>query len=497
MSSSEEDRRVVSTSGTNFVFVTEHYTGPPPLPMPPDDDEDDMEDQGGDVHAINDGHATSLAPSIATLCNSAIGAGVLSLPLVFKSTGIIGGLLLCLVVAGVEAFTLFVLAKMSERYQQQSYSGLVRAVLGKKTAALQSVLVAIYMWGACVAYLIICSTCLLSIVGALVVGLNLNRALVISAVAVALAPLCLLKRITALSALSSVAIVGFVYTSIAIVVYGVSVVKARPEPFEGINLSFTNLQSYLFAIPIVVFGFNCHANVVVVMHEMETTTSDQPHVPLVTSSGNSGNKSKKLLSMISVIVISVCLIAAGYICVGVAGYATFLDETPSNILQSLPQGETWAILARLLIFIVVFGHYPLSHHPARSSFESICPGYSILFTLCFVASSAIIACAVTDLGAVLHLLGGTVASLIIFLLPGLMLMNSAVVKDSRENISRLSTVTENMNEPLLEELRRREVKGLKTGLVYSPRKSWIAGLFLVLVASSIMILTIGQLASTT
>jgi sodium-coupled neutral amino acid transporter 7/8 len=491
MSASEEDCHVVrdlkssSMSSRPFVLITESYTGPPPLPLPPDDNEEALQGLEG-AHGNNDDHASShsIVPSIATLCNSAIGAGVLSLPLVFKSTGLLGGLLLCLVVAGVEGFTLLVLAKMSERFQCAAYSSLVRAILGKKTATLLSVLMAVYMWGACVAYLIIMADSILSIVQALFVGLSLSRVVLIAAIALTLTPLCLIKRITALSALSSVAIVGFFYTSAAILFNAITVVTSRPDPLEGINLYFTDLSSYLFAIPVVVFGFNCHANVVVVMHELETSNSPCPA---------SSRRSKKLLSMISVILCSVSLIAAGYLSVGFAGYATYLNDTPSNILQALPQAEAWAILARLLIFVIVFGHYPLSHHPARSSLESLFPGldtgYSVLFSIAFVASSSFAACSVTDLGAVLHFLGGTVASLIIFLLPGLMLMNSAIVKDSREMINGAAG---ELDEPLLDELRRREAKGIKTGIVYSPRKSWISGLFLVLAASAIMILTIVQ-----
>jgi solute carrier family 38 (sodium-coupled neutral amino acid transporter), member 7/8 len=35
---------------------------------------------------------------------------------------------------------------------------------------------------------------------------------------------------------------------------------------------------------------------------------------------------------------------------------------------------------------------------------------------------------VTDLGAVLHMIGGTAAAFIIFFLPGLLLVNAAIVK---------------------------------------------------------------------
>jgi hypothetical protein len=56
------------------------------------------------------GGASSLS-SVATLCNSAIGAGVLSLPYAFKCAGLAGGLLLCALVAAAESFSLYILSK--------------------------------------------------------------------------------------------------------------------------------------------------------------------------------------------------------------------------------------------------------------------------------------------------------------------------------------------------------------------------------------------------
>ena len=50
----------------------------------------------------------------------------------------------------------------------------------------------------------------------------------------------------------------------------------------------------------------------------------------------------------------------------------------------------------------------------------------------FVALSAAIAVAVPDLGSVLHLIGGTAAAFIIFFLPGLLLINAAIVKHTEE-----------------------------------------------------------------
>jgi hypothetical protein len=93
----------------------------PPLSVPPlaahqisvgEDEEDDNERTDGGASDSSDSGsdggasgATS-ASSVFTLCNSAIGAGVLSLPFAFRRAGLGGGLALCAAVGSVEAFTL-------------------------------------------------------------------------------------------------------------------------------------------------------------------------------------------------------------------------------------------------------------------------------------------------------------------------------------------------------------------------------------------------------
>lgn len=134
----------------------------------------------------------SATSSVFTLCNSAIGAGVLSLPYAFACAGmqptkpaganlyaesriaavsaklvlqtcttfiycnqaglqvcfravwclavagIAGCILLCIVLGAVEGFTLYVLSKFAERYSAHTYSRLVRKALGRKLSASES-----------------------------------------------------------------------------------------------------------------------------------------------------------------------------------------------------------------------------------------------------------------------------------------------------------------------------------------------------------------------
>lgn len=57
------------------------------------------------------------------------------------------------------------------------------------------------------------------------------------------------------------------------------------------------------------------------------------------------------------------------------------------------------------------------------------PGWlSAVITIVFVWSNVLTSLVVTDLGEVLHMIGGTAASFMIFFLPGLLLMNGAIIK---------------------------------------------------------------------
>ncbi len=68
-----KERRELHVNGVRAVMIIEDYSGPPAPPPPPPED------------LVPTGQPALL--SVATLCNSAIGAGVLSLPFAFKKAG--------------------------------------------------------------------------------------------------------------------------------------------------------------------------------------------------------------------------------------------------------------------------------------------------------------------------------------------------------------------------------------------------------------------------
>lgn len=53
---------------------------------------------------------------------------------------------------------------------------------------------------------------------------------------------------------------GFLYTSAVVLVRGFQVFADRSDPWEGVVL-FNCKPAFLNAIPLMVFGYQCHTNV--------------------------------------------------------------------------------------------------------------------------------------------------------------------------------------------------------------------------------------------
>jgi hypothetical protein len=176
-----------------------------------------------------------------------------------------------------------------------------------------------------------------------------------------------------------------------------------------------------------------------------TRAHDQPlHTQHTHTKQNKPKKPTKTKQKIGVIIVSMGLIAAGYIAVGSAGYLAFPGpELSSNILNTFAADDPVMQVARAVIGLMVTGHYPLAFVPARVAFNDLLatlfnvaptPRWAdVAFTLAFFGGTLATALVVTDLGAVLHLIGGTCAGMMIFLLPGLLCWNGAIIKATTTN----------------------------------------------------------------
>lgn len=68
---------------------------------------------------------SSAASSTVTMMNSAIGAGILTLPYAFRCTGWVAGLACIAAVAALMSFTLYILSRFAEHTGSKTYGALV------------------------------------------------------------------------------------------------------------------------------------------------------------------------------------------------------------------------------------------------------------------------------------------------------------------------------------------------------------------------------------
>lgn len=217
----------------------------------------------------------SARSSIVTLINSCVGVGVLSLPYAFRSAGWAGGLALLAFVAVTEAFTLYVLSRYAEHTDSATYSSVVRSMLGKRASFFLAFVLLIYLFGSCVAYLIIFGDCLHPIVlGALGEHWFTRRNVVLPVLSsLTMFPLCLPRTLDSIVGVSAVALYGIV-AMVGIVTWrNVGAIEAEASPWAEVR-PFNLSLDCLAAIPIIIFGMQCHCQVITVFNEL----TDHPRV---------------------------------------------------------------------------------------------------------------------------------------------------------------------------------------------------------------------------
>ena len=146
-------------------------------------------------------------------------------------------------------------------------------------------------------------------------GLLLNRRLWTGVAVVLLAaPLSLMRRITALKYSASFALTCVLLITIMVFLFAVDPPGAPAlNPCSGSDecrttpVLATDAQSTLRALPIFIFSYTCHQNIVSISNELATPTSSR---------------------MLRVIVAAIGMTLAVYVVLSYAGYSTFGEPQP-------------------------------------------------------------------------------------------------------------------------------------------------------------------------
>ena len=178
-----------------------------------------------------------------------------------------------------------------------------------------------------------------------------------------------------------------------------------PTPTQ---VSSTSALHVLRSVPIFVFAYTCHQNIISITNELHSPTP--PRVLHVIGAS--------------------ALVALGvYLLISFSGYTTFGPQVESDILATYPSSAMVAV-ARVAISVVVTFSYPLQSHPSRTCILSLLAAVlgtrgprwetaaHLGVTTGFLGLSTAIALVVDDLGMVLSLVGATGSTIVSYILPG-------------------------------------------------------------------------------
>lgn len=377
--------------------------------------------------------------STATLANCAIGAGVLATPFAVSKFGTVAGGIIIFVTALLVAYTLVVLVRAGSVFSSASYQGVVKDAFGPSASRAVSATLVVYLFGSCVAYLIIIGDSYTKAVAALAGGSDgawwASRHFAIAVVATFfVTPLSLLREMSRLAPASAVALVSLAYTAAAIMCKGF----AKVDDWAPKAVAFKLDADSVSAVPIIVFAFQCHIQVLAIFSELSAHASDaDENAESLDALDDELVERKRVRRMHTVIALAVGACFVGYLLVGEFAYASH-PNVSSNVLDSYDKGDAAMVVATIFMGFSAIASFPVNHHAARAAlddllaatfgWEECAPGQAPISrhatqTFGFVLTTTLVAFAVTDLGEVFQLIGATCGSLVMFVIPALLLLH--------------------------------------------------------------------------
>jgi len=158
--------------------------------------------------------------------------------------------------------------------------------------------------------------------------------------------------------------------------------------FEPIVLG--NPLKLVKAFPVFIFGFTCHQNIFTVCNEVR----------------NASRRRIDFVIVAAYLVSGLCFAAAAFF-----GYATYGNKVQADVLKGYPSMPAVELTRLLYSFLALFS-YPLQA-------ERVASRRFALVTCVFLALSYTVAVTVQDLGVILGIVGATGSTLVSYILPGL------------------------------------------------------------------------------
>ena len=371
-----------------------------------------------------DGKSTRFQ-AIFNFINSIVGAGIIGLPFAIKECGFFMGIILLIFVAVITQYSVGLLIHVGHHYKVFNYTGLVGEILGENGRFIVGVSMLLFAVGAMCAYMIIIGDTVTrafyqaddhSVLKSRYFIIPLFSALIIL-------PVSCLRKMSSLSWSSLISITADFVLVVTVLFASSDAAKNSiywdnntGEKVIGIKSTndpdaFAFGRSELFGgLGAMSFAFVCHHSTFTVHNSMKERTEE-----------NWAFVSKTSLAT----ALFACLTLA------LAGYLSFFQFVQADVLNNF--GGTAAItLARILLAVTMILTYPMEMFVARKVLHALIYGPTIPITihrhyvltgLLFVFTLSV-GMATDDLGFVLEFTGAISASIIGYIVPPLLYMNT-------------------------------------------------------------------------
>lgn len=353
------------------------------------------------------------------MANTLLGSGMLGLPAAYARCGYVTGSLMLVVCGFSGAFGLHLLSEGANLAgRPASFYGLAEAALPGSGIFLD-LAVSIKCFGVATSYLIVVSDTMPDLMAAWgQTGILRDRRFWILAALLVAGPLTFLRDLSAQRHAAYAAIVCVLFT-----VLTVALSAWRPisflDPYDpdcldcaGVVLPATSWKNSLASLPVFVFSYTCHQNIISITNELRDPTTLRA----------------AMVGLLSNLIAFAC-----YLILAFAGYVTFGSKVLPDVLRSYSDEAVLPNISRVAIVFLVTVSYPLQSHPTRLSVLSL---LKVMFRRCkcdfdvksqfwfhvttvaFLTTSTALAMSISDLGVVLRFVGATGSTIVQYIVPG-------------------------------------------------------------------------------
>jgi len=363
-----------------------------------------------------------------TLTTTALGGGVLSVAFVMNICGIALGCLILALGALLAYIGMAALMEMSTKTGCSSYAALFSHCAGPRAGPTLDAMLFVYGNGACVGYMVFIGDFVPPILAVLfpeeewakeTQGSSRTCAILIAAAL--LVPMMLPSDLSKLKFLQPVSIMALVYMSVVVALKCPHSFIANDDRSTFGDVRLITFSSHFFeAFSLCVFAFNCHLNVVPIADQLNRPTSD---------------RLRKISARVNIFQ------WLFYSLIGVTGYLSFLDKTQSDILINYDAKDPFVAAGRCFLTLTMMVAIPANLNPTVKSGvqlkDSLCrrdtpllgnqsptdlngedqTSFRITLSVICLVCQAGLAVKVPQVGTVLSLLGATVATAMMLIIP--------------------------------------------------------------------------------